>query len=150
MIDASSEWLIGRYSETIIKYSLLFNISFIEIMINFKEKYDRLVTNLEDEMINGEIIFTMFASSVITLFRKKLGEEVISDILVEGNKLQKLENIDDKILRNIFMEKLVDRFSIILNIKTINVLAMITDRQGDNEKYIENIYLLLDDVDENS
>jgi hypothetical protein len=48
------------------------------------------------------------------------------------------------------MEKLVDRFSIILNIKTINVLAMITDRQGDNEKYIENIYLLLDDVDENS
>ncbi len=119
-------------------------------MINFKEKYDRLVTNLEDEMINGEIIFTMFASSVITLFRKKLGEEVISDILVEGNKLQKLENIDDKILRNIFMEKLVDRFSIILNIKTINVLAMITDRQGDNEKYIENIYLLLDDVDENS
>lgn len=150
LIDASSEWLIGRYSETIIKYSLLFNISFIEIMINFKEKYDRLVTNLEDEMINGEIIFTMFASSVITLFRKKLGEEVISDILVEGNKLQKLENIDDKILRNIFMEKLVDRFSIILNIKTINVLAIITDRQGDNEKYIENIYSLLDDVDENS
>ena len=68
LIDASSEWLIGRYSETIIKYSLLFNISFIEIMINFKEKYDRLVTNLEDEMTNGEIIENRSTNFSIKIF----------------------------------------------------------------------------------